>query len=205
MSALTRANGRCAHAQLAKVEPLERALAELRVDAWINGAWGAHSHTRACMRLRILRSPLTRAPCSARVAWRAGRRRDQGADRATLPLFEAAPPGSTLVKARTCAHIRIRTQMHKRAHMRLGICIQPAQFSLPLAPALAPGLFSGEPSCALDVFGLFRLPGAPRRPLAPPSRGGVPFAGGRALHAARGAREVVSVRRRAQRALPGAC
>jgi 3'-phosphoadenosine 5'-phosphosulfate sulfotransferase (PAPS reductase)/FAD synthetase len=44
--------------QLAKVEPLERALAELHVDAWINGAWGGGRRrhtapTRAHMRMRV--------------------------------------------------------------------------------------------------------------------------------------------------------
>ena len=39
--------------QLAKVEPLERALAELRVDAWINGAPRA-SGARTCCRGALL-------------------------------------------------------------------------------------------------------------------------------------------------------
>jgi phosphoadenosine phosphosulfate reductase len=55
--------------QLAKVEPLERALRELKADAWING-----------------------------------RRRDQGADRASLPVFEAPTAAGGLVKVNPLAH-----------------------------------------------------------------------------------------------------
>lgn len=53
------------HSQLAKVEPLARALKELHVDAWING-----------------------------------RRRDHGAERAALPIFEEGTPVKVRLQGR---------------------------------------------------------------------------------------------------------
>lgn len=130
--------------------------------------------------------PLSRSLAElAADAWINGRRRDHGAERALLPVFEAGSP----VKARPAAQEKARQA-----------CLGPR----PAAPRgrgrAAP---AGEPAGALDVRGLLRLPGRLQRGAPPAPRRGVPLRGRRALDAAGAAREVVPVRRRAQRPLPG--